>query len=68
VLSNPLLLGGIGIRGAVRRHGGLPAPNAVDLRHRPLPAWALVLLLPMPLLVWGVDETFRAWRRRAIRT
>ncbi|MFI5615768.1 cation-translocating P-type ATPase [Amycolatopsis sp. NPDC051903] len=25
----------------------------------PLPAWALAMLLPMPVLVWGADELFR---------
>jgi calcium-translocating P-type ATPase len=25
----------------------------------PLPAWVLVLLLPMPILVWAVDEVYR---------
>ena len=28
-----------------------------------LPAWVLALLVPMPLLVWGVDEAGRAARR-----
>ena len=28
-----------------------------------LPAWVLALLVPMPVLVWGTDEVFRAWRR-----
>ena len=29
-----------------------------------LPAWVLVLLLPFPVLVWGLDELVRASRRR----
>ena len=33
----------------------------------PLPWWALLLLLPMPVLVWGVDETYRAIRRNLTR-
>ncbi len=31
------------------------------------PAWALLALLPMPLIVWGVDEAYRALRRRVPR-
>jgi hypothetical protein len=31
------------------------------------PAGPLVLLLPLPFLVWGVDEVFRALRRRTTR-
>jgi len=31
----------------------------------PLPGWVLALLLPMPLLVWGADEIYRALLRRA---
>jgi hypothetical protein len=26
------------------------------------PWWALLVLLPMPVLVWGVDELYRALR------
>jgi Cation transporting ATPase, C-terminus len=29
----------------------------------PLPLWTLAALVPMPLLVWGVDELYRALRR-----
>jgi hypothetical protein len=29
----------------------------------PLPGWALIALLPMPVLVWGADEIYRAMRR-----
>jgi hypothetical protein len=29
-----------------------------------LPGWVLALLIPMPLLVWGIDETYRALRRK----
>jgi hypothetical protein len=27
----------------------------------------LLLLVPMPLLVWGIDEIYRAFRRRRLR-
>lgn len=30
-----------------------------------LPGWVLVLLVPMPVLVWGIDEVYRAWIRRS---
>ena len=30
-----------------------------------LPLWVLVLLVPMPVLVWGLDEIYRALRRRS---
>ena len=30
----------------------------------PLPAWVIALLVPMPVLVWAVDELFRRWSAR----
>ena len=33
----------------------------------PLPAWVLILLMPMPIIVWGVDEIYRALRRNHSR-
>jgi len=30
-----------------------------------LPPWVLGALVPMPVLVWGIDEAFRALRRRS---
>jgi magnesium-transporting ATPase (P-type) len=32
-----------------------------------LPGWVLLLMLPFPFLVWGVDEALRAHRRRRER-
>lgn len=29
-----------------------------------LPGWVLALLIPMPVLVWGLDEVYRWLRRR----
>lgn len=29
-----------------------------------LPVWVLVLLIPMPIIVWGLDEVYRALLRR----
>ena len=61
--SNPLLLWGIAFElvfaAAVIY---LPVLQAV-FGTAALPGWALVLLVPMPVLVWGVDETYRAIRR-----
>jgi calcium-translocating P-type ATPase len=61
--SNPLLLGGIAFElvfaAAVIY---LPALQAV-FGTAPLPGWVLALLVPMPLLVWGIDEVYRAIRR-----
>jgi calcium-translocating P-type ATPase len=61
--SNPLLLGGIAFElvfaAAVIY---LPALQAV-FATAALPGWVLVLLVPMPVLVWGIDEAYRAFRR-----
>jgi magnesium-transporting ATPase (P-type) len=61
--SNPLLLGGIAFElvfaAAVIY---LPALQTV-FGTAALPWWVLALLVPMPLLVWGIDEAYRAWRR-----
>ena len=62
--SNPLLLGGIAFElvfaAAVIY---LPALQVV-FGTTALPGWVLALLIPMPPLVWGVDEIYRAVRRR----
>jgi magnesium-transporting ATPase (P-type) len=45
----------------------LPALQAV-FGTAPLPGWVLLLLVPMPVIVWGVDEAYRwADRRRMAR-
>jgi hypothetical protein len=41
----------------------LPPMRAVFDTAAP-PAWAWALLLPMPVLVWSLDEVYRARRRR----
>jgi calcium-translocating P-type ATPase len=64
LLSNPLLLAGIGFEllfAAALVY--VPALQAV-FGTAALPAWVLAALLPMPVVVWGVDEAFRAVRRR----
>jgi len=63
LFSNPLLLWGIAFEisfaAAVIY---LPALQSV-FGTAALPGWVLGLLIPMPLLVWGVDEAYRAIRR-----
>jgi magnesium-transporting ATPase (P-type) len=65
--SNPLLLWGIAFELVFAS-----AVVAVPVLQRafgtatPEP-WLLLLLLPFPVLVWGVDETWRWWRRRTAR-
>ena len=52
----PLLLGGIAFE-------LLFAAAVIYLP--PLQPWVLGALVPMPVLVWGIDEAFRALRRRS---
>jgi calcium-translocating P-type ATPase len=63
--TNRLLLGGIAFElvfaAAVIY---LPALQSV-FGTAALPAWAVAALLPMPVIVWGVDEIYRALRRRS---
>ncbi|MGI8814300.1 MAG: cation transporting ATPase C-terminal domain-containing protein [Pseudonocardia sp.] len=65
--TNPLLLGGIAFElvfaAAVIY---LPALQKV-FGTAALPGWVLALLVPMPVLVWGIDETYRAMLRRPSR-
>jgi magnesium-transporting ATPase (P-type) len=64
VVSNPLLLGGIAFEVLFAAAVIYLPPMQVLFDTAPLPPWALLLLLPMPLLVWGIDEAFRSVRRR----
>ncbi len=61
--TNRLLLGGIAFEvvfaAAVIY---LPALQSI-FGTAPLPGWAVAALLPMPVIVWGVDEIYRAMRR-----
>ena len=63
MFSNPLLLWGIAFEiifaGLVVL---LPAAQRIFGTAMP-PAAELVLLLPMPALVWAADELWRAWQR-----
>ena len=67
LLTNPMLLWGIAFELAFTAALiYLPIANDI-MRTAPLPWTTLLLLLPFPLVVWGVDEVFRALRRRTER-
>ena len=40
-------------------------PLQVVFDSAALPLWVLGALVPMPVVVWGVDEVFHALRRRS---
>ncbi len=62
--TNPLLLWGIAFE-VVFAAALTTLPPLQWLFGTTLPpVWALLLLLPMPVVVWGVDEAYRAWRAR----
>ena len=64
VLTNPLLLGGIAFELAFTALVVyLPVGHAL-LGTAPLDATTLLLIAPFPLVVWGVDELYRATLRR----
>jgi calcium-translocating P-type ATPase len=63
VLTNRLLLIGIGFEIVVAAAVvGIPDLHAVFGTATPQP-WQLLMLLPLPVLVWGCDEVWR-WRAR----
>ncbi|WP_246456536.1 cation-translocating P-type ATPase [Nocardioides mesophilus] len=64
--SNRLLLGGIAFElvfSAALIY--VPVLNEL-LRTAPLPAATLLFIAPFPVVVWGVDELYRAVRRRSV--
>lgn len=65
VFSNPLLLGGIAFELLFAAAVVYLPPLQVVFGTAALPLWVLGALVPMPVLVWGVDELFRARRRRS---
>jgi hypothetical protein len=68
VLTNHLLLWGIGFEVVVAAAVALPPVSAAFATALPDPS-ALVLLAPVPLVVWGFDELRRAWlRHRGVST
>jgi hypothetical protein len=51
----------------LRRRSGRPTSASASGRIPPaLPGWALLPLLPMSVLVWGVDEGYRWIGRQLI--
>jgi magnesium-transporting ATPase (P-type) len=62
--SNPLLLAGIAFELVFAAAVIYLPPLQAVFATAALPGWVLVLLVPMPLLVWGLDEAYRAFRRR----
>ena len=61
--SNPLLLAGIAFELVFAAAVIYLPPLQAVFATTALPGWVLVLLVPMPLLVWGLDEIYRALRR-----
>jgi calcium-translocating P-type ATPase len=64
VWSNRLLLAGIAFELVFAAAVIYLPPLQAVFGTAPLPGWVLALLVPMPLLVWGLDEIYRALRRR----
>ena len=65
LFSNPLLLGGIAFELLFAAAVIYLPPLQVVFGTAALPPWVLGALVPMPVLVWGIDEAFRALRRRS---
>jgi magnesium-transporting ATPase (P-type) len=63
--SNPLLLAGIAFELAFAAAVIYLPPVQHLFDTAALPGWVLALLVPMPVLVWGIDEIYRATRRGA---
>ncbi|WP_327004419.1 cation-transporting P-type ATPase [Dactylosporangium sp. NBC_01737] len=63
VLTNRLLLWGVAFEVAFSA-AVVTLPVLQDLFGTALPDWRqLLMLLPFPLVVWGADESWRAWMR-----
>jgi magnesium-transporting ATPase (P-type) len=64
ILSNPLLLWGIAFELVVTAAiVVIPGVQSVFQTAVPEP-WMIAMLLPFPVIVWGIDEVARAARRR----
>jgi len=63
LFSNPLLLAGIAFELVFAAALVFVPPLRAMFDTAPPPGWVWPLLVPMPLLVWAVDEAQR-WRRR----
>ncbi|MEQ7127231.1 cation-transporting P-type ATPase [Actinopolymorpha sp. B11F2] len=66
IFSNPLLLAGCAFEIAFAAALIYLPPLQRVFGTAALPGWVLLLLLPFPFIVWGVDEISR-WRRRRRR-
>jgi magnesium-transporting ATPase (P-type) len=62
--TNPLLLWGIAFEIAFTALLVYAPPLQSAFHTAALGPAELLLLVPLPFAVWGVDEAFRAWRRR----
>jgi calcium-translocating P-type ATPase len=62
--SNPLLLAGIAFEIVFAAAVIYLPPMQQLFGTAALPGWVIALLVPMPVLVWGIDEAYRALRRR----
>jgi magnesium-transporting ATPase (P-type) len=67
VAGNRLLLAGIAFEIAFTAAVIYLPPLQHVVGTAALPGWVLLLLLPMPVIVWGCDEIYRWVRRRAGR-
>jgi len=65
LFSNPLLLGGIAFELLFAAAVIYLPPLQAVFGTSALPGWVLALLVPMPVLVWGLDEVYRWLLRRA---
>jgi magnesium-transporting ATPase (P-type) len=65
--SNPLLLAGIAFELVFAAAVIYLPPLHSVFGTASLTPWVLALLVPMPLLVWGLDEAYRAVRRNVGR-
>jgi magnesium-transporting ATPase (P-type) len=65
--SNRLLLWGVAFEVVFAAALVLAPPLGTLFGTSRPAAWQLLALLPMPILVWGVDELWRARRRQALR-
>jgi hypothetical protein len=63
IFTNPRLLGGIAFELLIAAAVIYLPPLQPIFGSAAPPVWALALLAPMPVLIWGVDEVFRAVRR-----
>ena len=64
LLTNPLLLGGIAFELAFAAALIYLPPLQQLFGTTTLPPSALAIMAPFPVIVWGVDELRRLWRRR----